>query len=36
VRELVLARHAESEFNVLERLNGDATVEVTLTDRGRE
>jgi broad specificity phosphatase PhoE len=36
VRELVLARHAESEFNVLERLNGDATVTVGLTDVGRE
>jgi alpha-ribazole phosphatase len=36
VRELVLARHAESEFNVLERLNGDASVEVRLTARGRE
>jgi broad specificity phosphatase PhoE len=36
VRELVLARHAESEFNVLERLNGDASVEVRLTDAGRE
>jgi len=36
VRELVLARHAESEFNVLERLNGDATVEVKLTEAGRE
>ena len=36
MRELVLARHAESEFNVLERLNGDATIEVKLTDTGRE
>jgi len=36
VRELVLARHAESEFSVLERLNGDASVEVRLTDLGRE
>ena len=36
MRELVLARHAESEFNVLERLNGDASVEVRLTDAGRE
>ena len=32
----MLARHAESEFNVLERLNGDATVEVKLTEAGRE
>ena len=36
MRELVLARHAESEFNVLERLNGDASVEVRLTVAGRE
>ncbi len=36
MREIVLARHAESEFNVLERLNGDASVEVKLTDAGRE
>lgn len=36
MRELVLARHAESEFNLLERLNGDASVEVRLTDAGRE
>jgi broad specificity phosphatase PhoE len=36
VRELVLARHAESEFSVLERLNGDASVAVSLTDVGRE
>jgi broad specificity phosphatase PhoE len=35
VRELVLARHAESEFNVLERLNGDPSVEVRLTETGR-
>ncbi len=32
---LVLARHAESEFSVLERLNGDASVEVRLTEAGR-
>jgi len=36
VRELVLARHAESEWNVLERLNGDPAVEVRLTEAGRE
>jgi alpha-ribazole phosphatase len=36
VRELVLARHAESEFNVLERLNGDASIDVKLTETGRE
>ena len=32
---LVLARHAESEFSVLGRLNGDASVEVRLTEAGR-
>jgi len=36
VRELVLARHAESEFSVVERLNGDVSVEVKLTDAGHE
>lgn len=36
MKELVLARHAESEFSVLERLNGDASVEVRLTHAGRE
>lgn len=36
MKELVVARHAESEFNVLERLNGDASVNVTLTGAGRE
>jgi len=36
VRELILARHAESEFSVLERLNGDPSVEVRLTEVGRE
>ncbi|HUQ22779.1 MAG TPA: histidine phosphatase family protein [Gaiellaceae bacterium] len=36
MRELVLARHAQSEFSVLERLNGDASVEVRLTAAGRE
>jgi broad specificity phosphatase PhoE len=35
VKELVLARHAESEFNVAERLNGDPSVAVALTERGR-
>lgn len=30
-----MARHAESEFNVLELLNGDASVEVKLTEAGR-
>ena len=35
MRELVVARHAESEFNVLERLNGDPSVQVVLTEAGR-
>jgi broad specificity phosphatase PhoE len=35
VRELVLARHAESELNVLERLNGDPSVADRLTEAGR-
>lgn len=35
MKELVLARHAESEFNVSERLNGDPSVEVVLTELGR-
>ena len=35
MRELVLARHAESELNVLERLNGDASVGDKLTEAGR-
>ncbi len=36
MRELVVARHAESEWNVLERLNGDPSVQVMLTEAGRE
>ena len=36
MKELVLARHAESELNVQEILNGDPTVAVQLTERGRE
>ena len=36
MRELVLARHAESEFNVAERLNGDPSVQVVLTESGRD
>ena len=32
----MLARHAESEFNVAERLNGDPSVQVGLTANGRE
>ena len=35
MKELVLARHAESELNVLEVLNGDPSVEVKLTEAGR-
>ena len=35
MRELVLARHAESEFNVAERLNGDPALPVPLTEVGR-
>ena len=35
MRELVLARHAESEWNVLELLNGDPAVAVGLTEAGR-
>ena len=35
MKELVLARHAESEFNVAERLNGDPAVRVALTRAGR-
>jgi alpha-ribazole phosphatase len=36
VKELILARHAESELSVINRLNGDATVEVRLTELGRD
>ena len=36
MRELILARHAESEWNVLERLNGDPSVTVGLSYAGRE
>jgi alpha-ribazole phosphatase len=35
VRELVLARHGESEMSASERLNGDVSVEVQLTEEGR-
>lgn len=35
MKELVLARHAESELNVLEVLNGDPSAEVRLTEAGR-
>ena len=34
MKELVLARHAESEFNVAMRLNGDPSVQVALTEAG--
>jgi broad specificity phosphatase PhoE len=36
VKRLILARHAESELNVSGLLNGDASVAVALTERGRE
>lgn len=36
MRELVLARHGESEYSAVERLNGDAAVPVGLTAVGRE
>lgn len=35
MRTLVVARHAESELNVENVLNGDASVSVPLTERGR-
>jgi broad specificity phosphatase PhoE len=35
VRELVLARHAESELSITAVLNGDPSVAVALTDTGR-
>jgi broad specificity phosphatase PhoE len=35
LNEVVLTRHAESELNVLERLNGDPSVEDRLTEAGR-
>jgi broad specificity phosphatase PhoE len=35
VERLVLARHAESEYNALGTLNGDPTVVVSLTGEGR-
>lgn len=35
MRELVLARHAESEFNVAGRLNGDPSIAVGLSPAGR-
>lgn len=36
MKRLILARHAESEFNAAGVLNGDASVAVALTERGRE
>jgi alpha-ribazole phosphatase len=36
VRELVLVRHAESEFSLINRLNGDPGVSVGLTAAGRD
>lgn len=35
MKELVLARHAESELNVAEQLNGDPSVADRLTEAGR-
>jgi broad specificity phosphatase PhoE len=36
VRLYVIARHAESSLNIERRINGDPSVEVPLTDVGRE
>jgi broad specificity phosphatase PhoE len=36
VNELVVARHAESEASVQQLLNGDASVQVALTELGRQ
>jgi broad specificity phosphatase PhoE len=36
VRLFVIARHAESTLNLEQRINGDPSVEVALTDEGRE
>jgi broad specificity phosphatase PhoE len=36
VNRLILARHAETELNVRDVLNGDAALDVGLTPRGRE
>jgi broad specificity phosphatase PhoE len=36
VKLLVIARHAESTLNDVQRINGDPTVRVDLTDQGRE
>ena len=36
MRLYVIARHAESSLNIVRRVNGDPSVEVPLTDEGRE
>jgi broad specificity phosphatase PhoE len=36
VRLLIVVRHAESTLNLERRVNGDPTVDVDLTERGRE
>jgi broad specificity phosphatase PhoE len=36
VRVFILARHGESELNVTRRVNGDPSVQVHLTEHGRE
>ena len=36
MRELVLARHAQSRLSVLDRLNGEPSAEVGLTEVGRD
>jgi broad specificity phosphatase PhoE len=36
MRVFVLTRHGESELNVTKRVNGDPSVAVALTDRGRQ
>jgi broad specificity phosphatase PhoE len=36
VNRLILARHAETELNVGDVLNGDAPLDLGLTVRGRE
>ncbi len=36
MQTLIVARHAETEWNLRATLNGDASVEVPLTPRGRE
>jgi broad specificity phosphatase PhoE len=36
MREAIFARHGESEYSAVSRLNGDVTVPVGLTPRGRD